>query len=176
MSDGVCGVIVSTTKRKIVRNIGMHLNMIKSTIKMVRFTRQRLDNHFNEKRTISITTQAIQSVATLGLRVEDSYGGSGFWQDVIEYARKGKVQVDELKKAGDEIRNFTGWNDPVDALSTFAQVNAQDVLVEEKRKRAEEADPAKRHETREQKRREMEKGATEPKEADKVKGKTSGAK
>ena len=119
------------------------------------------------------TTQAIQSVATLGLRVEDSYGGSGFWQDVIEYARKGKVRVDELKKAGDEIRNFTGWNDPVDALSAFAQVNAQDVLVEEKRKRVEEVDPTKRHETREQKRREMEKGATEPKEADKVKGKTS---
>ena len=112
-------------------------------------------------------------MATLGLRVEDSYGGSGFWQDVIEYARKGKVRVDELKKAGDEIRNFTGWNDPVDALSAFAQVNAQDVLVEEKRKRAEEADPAKRHETREHKRREMEKGATEPKEANKVKGKTS---
>ena len=52
-------------------------------------------------------------------------------------------------------------------------MNAQDVLVEEKRKRAEEADPVKRHETREHKRREMEKGATEPKEADKVIGKTS---
>ena len=63
------------------------------------------------------TTQAIQPVASLGLCVEDSYGGSGFWQDVIEYARKGKVRVDELKKAGDEIRNFTRWNDPVDILS-----------------------------------------------------------
>ena len=100
------------------------------------------------------TTQAIQSVATLGLHVEDSYGGSGFQPDVMEYARKEKVQVDELKRVGDEIRNITGWNDPVDALSAFTQVNAQDVLVEEKRKRAEEADPAKRHETREQKRRE----------------------
>ena len=36
----------------------------------------------------------------------------------------------------------------------------------------EEIDPTKRHETRERKRREMEKGATELKEADKVKGKT----
>ena len=45
------------------------------------------------------TTQAIQFVATLGLRVEDSYGGSGFWQDVMDYARKRKVQVD-LPKTG----------------------------------------------------------------------------
>ena len=41
------------------------------------------------------TTQAIQSLATLGLHVADSYGGSSFWQDVMEYARKGKVRVDE---------------------------------------------------------------------------------
>ena len=53
------------------------------------------------------TIQAIQSVATLGLHVEDSYGGSGFQPDVMEYARKEKVQVDELKRVGDEIRNFT---------------------------------------------------------------------
>ena len=69
--------------------------------------------------------------ATLGLRVEDSYGGSDFWQDAMEYARKGKVRVDELKRAGDEIQNFIGWSDPVEALSAFAQVNAQDVLLEE---------------------------------------------
>ena len=109
------------------------------------------------------TTQAIQSVATLGLRVEDSYGGSGFWQDVMDYARKGKVRVDELKRAGDEIWNFIGWNDPIDVLSAFAQVNAQEVLVEEKRKRAEEVNLAKRHETQEQERREMEKDAHESK-------------
>ena len=89
------------------------------------------------------TTQVIQSVTTLGLCVKDSYGGSRFWQDVMEYARKGKVRVNELKRAGDEIWNFTGWDDPVDALSTYAQVNAQEVLVEEKRKRVEENDLAK---------------------------------
>ena len=77
------------------------------------------------------TTQAIQSMATLGFHVEDSYGGSGFWQDMMDYSRKGKVQEDELKRASDEIRNFIGWNDPVDALSAFAQANAQYVLVEE---------------------------------------------
>ena len=53
----------------------------------------------------------------------------------------------------DEIRNFTGWNDTVDALSAFAQVNAQDVLVEETQKRVEEVDPTKRHETQQQERR-----------------------
>ena len=90
----------------------------------------------------------------------------------MEYARKGKVRVDELKRAGDEIQKFTGWNDPVDALSAFSQVSAQDVLMEEKQNRVEEVKVAKMHETQEQKRREMEKDATESKEANKVKGKT----
>ena len=117
------------------------------------------------------TTQVIQSVATLGLRVEDSYGGCGFRPDVMEYARKGKVQVDELERVGNEIQNITGWNDPVDALSAFAQVNVQDLVVEEKRKKAEEDNPIKRHETLEQKRKEMGEGALESKEAEKVKGK-----
>ena len=93
----------------------------------------------------------------------------------MEDARKGKVRVDELKRAGDEIRHFTGWNDPVDTLSAFAQVNAQDILVEEKRNKVEEVNLAKRHETQEQERREMEKDAPESKEADKVKGKTNPA-
>ena len=42
--------------------------------------------------------------------------------------------MDELKRAGDEIHNFTVWNDRAYALSTFTQVNAQDILLEEKRK------------------------------------------
>ena len=46
MSKGVCGVIVLTTRRKTIKNIGILLNMIKSTIKMEIFTRERLDNHF----------------------------------------------------------------------------------------------------------------------------------
>ena len=44
----------------------------------------------------------------------------------------------------------------MDALSAFAQVNVQDLVVEEKRKKAEEDNPIKRHETLEQKRKEME--------------------
>ena len=111
-------------------------------------------------------------MATLGLCVEDSYGGSGFRLDV-EYARKGKVQVDELKKREMKYGTSLDGIDLVDALSAFTQVNAQDVPMEEKRKRNEEVDPAKRHKIREHKRMEMEKGVTEPKEADKVKGKTS---
>ena len=81
--------------------------------------------------------------------------------------------MDELKRAGDEIRHFIRWHDLVDALSAFAQVNAQDVLVEETQKRVEEVDPTKRHETQEQERREIEKDAPESKEANKVKGKTN---
>ena len=50
-------------------------------------------------------------------------------------------------------------------------MNPQEVLVEEKRRTVEEADLTKKYETQEQKRREMEKGAHEPMEVDKVKGK-----
>ena len=60
----------------------------------------------------------------------------------------------------------------MDILSAFAQANAQDLLVEEKRKRVEEDKKTKRHDTLEQKRKGMRKGAREPKEAKKVKGKT----
>ena len=51
-------------------------------------------------------------------------------------------------------------------------MNAQAVLVEEKQKRDEKDDLAKKHETREEKRRGMEKRAPETKEAHRVKGKT----
>ena len=34
------------------------------------------------------TTQVIQSLETLGFHVKDSYGGSSFWQDVMEYAKR----------------------------------------------------------------------------------------
>ena len=85
LSEGVCGVRVSTTRRQIVKNIGRLLNMIKSTIKMVIFTRQPLQLNFGQggiKKLMedaeSETTQVIQSLTTLGLCVEESYGGSGF--------------------------------------------------------------------------------------------------
>ena len=50
-------------------------------------------------------------------------------------------------------------------------MNVQDLVVEEKQKKAEEDNPIKRHETLEQKRKEMGEGALELKEAEKVKGK-----
>ena len=50
-------------------------------------------------------------------------------------------------------------------------MNVQGLVVEEKQKKAEEDNPIKRHETLEQKRKEMGEGALESKEAEKVKGK-----
>ena len=81
--------------------------------------------------------------------------------------------MDELKRQGDEIQHFTRWNDLVEALSAFAQANAQDVLVEETQKRVKDVDPTKRHEAQEQGRREMENDSLESKEVNKVKGKTN---
>ena len=52
-------------------------------------------------------------------------------------------------------------------------MNVQNLLMEEKRKKVEEDNQIKRHETLEQKRKEMGEGAFEPKEAEKVKGKTN---
>ena len=50
-------------------------------------------------------------------------------------ANEKKVQSQNLRKVGDEIRTSTGWDDPIDSLTTFAKigVNSHEVSMEEKR-------------------------------------------
>ena len=60
-------------------------------------------------------------------------------------ANEKKVQSHHLGKVGDEIRTSTGWDDPVDLLTSIAKIegaNAPEMLVKEKR-RIEEEDPSR---------------------------------
>ena len=78
--------------------------------------------------------------------------------------------MEDLRVAGDSVRKNTGWDVPVDAMTIYAQMvehQEHEVIVEEKRKRLDdEIGSAKKHETRERKRKEMdakvEKGKSGP--------------
>ena len=124
----------------------------------------------------SKNVQAMYFSTTSGLKVDDPQIGSGFWGKVIKSATDKRVQPCDLRKAGDEVRSSTGWNDPVDSLTAIAKiagVNAHEVTVEEKRRRTEEAGPSRKPETREQKRRETERAAAEATKEDKGKQKVT---
>ena len=61
---------------------------------------------------------------------------------MIKSATDKRVQLQDLRKAGDEIRSSTRWNDPVvllTAIAKIAEVNAHKVTVEEN-----EGEPKKR--------------------------------
>ena len=68
------------------------------------------------------------------------------------------MESNELKYGGDDVRSETGWEDHVDGLSAFAKVamnHAHEVIVEEKRKRAEN-EGNKKYDLRHLKKRETE--------------------
>ena len=108
--------------------------------------------------------------ATAGLRLDDKPCRSSFWEKVVSSAQKQKLKMEDLRVAGDSVRKNTGWDVPVDAMTVYAQMaehQEHEVIVEEKRKRPDdEIGSAKKHETRESKRKEMdakvEKGKSGP--------------
>ena len=62
---------------------------------------------------------------------------------MIKSVNDKRVQPQDLRKDGDEIRSSTEWNDPIDSLTAIAKiagVNAYEVTVKEKRRRTKEAD------------------------------------
>ena len=122
----------------------------------------------------SKNVQAMYFSTTSGLKVDDPQIGLGFSGKVIKSCTDKRVQPQDLRKAGDEIRSCTGWNDQVDSLTAIAKiagVNAYEVKVEKKRRRTEEARPSRKPETREQKRPETERVAAEVMKEDKGKQK-----
>ena len=61
---------------------------------------------------------------------------------MIKSANEKKVKLYDLRKADDEIRSSTWWNDLIDLPETFSKirgVNTHVVSVEEKRRGIEEA-------------------------------------
>ena len=74
---------------------------------------------------------------TYGVSIEAPGHVSSLWPSAKKFAEKGKYSEKTLLHAGKSIRETTGWNDPVDALSVHAYIAKvqHDAFVEEKRKR-----------------------------------------
>ncbi|MCO5586333.1 hypothetical protein L7F22_040272 [Adiantum nelumboides] len=91
---------------------------------------------------------ALVDAATYGLQVyskvdvEDKQAYGDLWPYALKTAGRGKVPQGKLSEAGNSICETTGWSaDPVDSLSVYAciaKLEANEAMVEEKRKRDEE--------------------------------------
>ena len=100
--------------------------------------------------------EAMHYAASAGIRVgrenlKTTKLGVGFWPTVFECEKKGKIDLEDLKLADRNVRRVTGWSDPIDNNTSFAEVvcDNYEALVEEKRKRTGEEDgTSKRHNTR----------------------------
>ncbi|MCO5558543.1 hypothetical protein L7F22_012128 [Adiantum nelumboides] len=109
---------------------------------------QVLGNWWNEE--ISRGAQnnvALLDVATYGLKVYskvDAYDSKAYgdlWPFALTTVERGKVPRGKLSEAGNSVQETTRWYDPVDSLSIYAYIaksNANEAMVEEKRKRDEE--------------------------------------
>ena len=47
---------------------------------------------------------------------------AGFWLTVFEYEKKGKIASEDLTFADRNVKCITGWSDPVDDNTSFAEV------------------------------------------------------
>ena len=100
--------------------------------------------------------EAMHYAASAGIRVGKENlkmikPGAGFWPTVFECEEKGKINSEDLKLADRNVRRATGWSDPIDENTSFAEVvcDTYEALVEEKRKRTGEEDgTSKRPNTR----------------------------
>jgi hypothetical protein len=89
---------------------------------------------------------------------------AGFWPTVFECEKKGKIDSEDLEIADRNVRRVTGWTDPVDDKTTFAEVVCEnyEALVEEKRKRTGDEDGmSKRPNTRNARREDSSSPATQ---------------
>ena len=77
--------------------------------------------------------------------------GVEFWPTVFDCEKKGKIELEDLKLANRNVQRVTGWSDPIDDKTSFAEVvcDNYEALVEEKRTRTDEEDGTpKRHNMR----------------------------
>ena len=74
--------------------------------------------------------------------METIKSSAGFWPTVFECEKKGKIDSEDLELADRNVKRVTGWSDPVDDKTSFAEVVCEnyEALVEEKRKRTGEDD------------------------------------
>ncbi|MCO5546967.1 hypothetical protein L7F22_000406 [Adiantum nelumboides] len=101
---------------------------------------------------------ALVNVATYGLRVfnkaddDASEAYDNLWPYALKTAERGKVSRGKLHEAGNCICETTGWSDAMDSL--FAKSEANEAMVEEKRKQDEEIAGSSKRATRSSKKKE----------------------
>jgi hypothetical protein len=112
---------------------------------------------------------AMHYAATAGIRVgrenlKPIESRAGFWPTVFECEKKGKIEAEDLELAGRNVKRVTGWTDPVDNITSLAEVvcDNYEALVDEKRKKtADENVVSKRPNTRDGRRNEQNQPATQ---------------
>jgi hypothetical protein len=112
---------------------------------------------------------AMHYAATAGIRVgrenlKPIESRAGFWPTVFECEKKGKIEAEDLELAGRNVKRVTGWTDPVDDITSVAEVvcDNYEALVDEKRKKtADENVASKRPNTRDGRRNEQNQPATQ---------------
>ena len=100
---------------------------------------------------------SVAEVVTYGMQVyanEDEEGvkaEGNLWPYALKTTERGKVAHKKLQQVGNSIQKTTGWTDPVDSLSVYAYITkaqANEAMVEEKRKRDDEAPGTSKRATR----------------------------
>jgi hypothetical protein len=90
--------------------------------------------------------------------------GAEFWPTVFQCEKKGKIDSEDLEIVDQNVRRVTGWSDPVNDKTSFAEVVCEnyEALVEEKRKRTGDEDgTSKRPNTRNARREDSSSPATQ---------------
>ena len=93
-----------------------------------------------EEMTLTTSTYAMQIYKDE--KEEEVKASNNLWPHALRTAKAGKVTSVTLCQARDYIWETIGWMDPVDAFSIYAYVakaQANEALVEDERKREEEA-------------------------------------
>jgi hypothetical protein len=80
----------------------------------------------------------------------------GFWPAVFECQKQGRIDSEDLELAGRNVKRVIGWADPVDNITSFAEVvcDNYEALVDEKRKRTTDEDGVSKRANRRRGRRE----------------------
>jgi len=94
---------------------------------------------------------------TYGVSIDTPEQVSMLWPSAKKFAEKEKINEEVLVHAGKSIRETTGWNDPVDALSVHAYIARvqHEAIMEEKRKRDDAHEGASKRATRSDKTRQQ---------------------
>ncbi|KAL2631533.1 hypothetical protein R1flu_016219 [Riccia fluitans] len=66
----------------------------------------------------------------------------GRWLSALQYSKKGKILPKMMLRVAAKVQETTSWDDPVESLSlqAFIANNQHEVLLEEKRRREDEAE------------------------------------